>query len=55
MNVNELHKHVNDLREKRGLPSLSKKKFLRDITIMHLEGKITVENGEVKSAKEKEN
>ena len=54
MNIKELHQHINSRREKLGKPPISKRKFLREISVMHLDGKIKVENGEVKLVKEKE-
>jgi hypothetical protein len=55
MHIKQLHQHINNQREKSGLPPISKKKFLREITIMHLDGKINIENGEVKLIEAKEN
>lgn len=52
MHINELFNHINNLREQHGLAPKSKEEYLAELIQMKLEGKIQIENGEVKPVKD---
>ena len=54
MNIKELHKRINNQREKLGMPPINDEEFVSQISQLQLQGKIKIENGEVKPVKNKE-
>jgi hypothetical protein len=53
MHIKILHDKINKQREQKGLSPLSEVEFTAQISVLQLNGKIKVENGEVKSTQEK--
>lgn len=49
MTLQELFRQVNDVRIKLNLPLITEERFLEEICVMQVMGKIQVENGVVKS------
>jgi len=47
MHLKELLAQVNDKVKQKGYPPLKEHQFLKMITVMQLEGKVKLENGEV--------
>ena len=47
MNIKDLHRHVNALRENNGLPPINKNTFTKHISEMQIKGLIEVDKGEV--------
>lgn len=47
VHIKNLFSQVNDKVKQKGYPPIKEKHFLKAITVMQLEGKIRLENGEV--------
>ena len=48
MDINELHKKINEKRQEQGLPKISTSRFIKAISKMHVNGKVVTKYGEVK-------